>query len=123
VPLTWGGTKRAAIEAERSFKTAPISRVFSSFGIWNRENPHDEIDDQRIALKGRVERQFSHVVRVGLDASRSAVEFGTQNDDIWTLGTNVVLDTRADPTFPANAIVLGAGWSELNVRGMDRINR
>jgi len=123
VPLTWGGTKRAALEAERSFKTGPISRVFSSFGIWNRENPHYDIDDQRVELKGRVERQFAHVVRVGVDASRSSVEFGTQNDDIWTIGTNVMLDTRADPAFPGNAVVLGAGWSALNVRGLDRINR
>jgi len=123
VPLTWGGTKRAAIEAERSFKIGPISRVFSSFGIWNRENPHYDLDDQRVELKGRVERQFAHLVRVGLDASRSSVEFGTQNDDIWTLGANVVLDTRGDPAFPGNAIVLGAGWSELTVRGLDRINR
>jgi hypothetical protein len=123
VPLTWGGTKRAALEAERSFKTGPISRVFSSFGIWNRENPHYDIDDERVELKGRVERQFAHIIRVGLDASRSSVEFGADNDEIWTLGTNVVLDTRADPAFPGNAIVLGAGWSALNVRGLDRINR
>jgi len=123
VPLTWGGTKRAALEAERSFKTGPISRVFSSFGIWNRENPHYDIDDQRVELKGRVERQFAHVVRVGVDASRSSVEFGTQNDDIWTIGTNVMLDTRTDPAFPGNAVVLGAGWSALNGRGLDRINR
>ena len=123
LPLTWGGTKRAALEAERSFKTGPISRLFSSFGIWNRENPHYDLDDQRVELKGRVERQFAHIVRVGLDASRSSVEFGTDNDEIWTIGTNVVLDTRGDPAFPGNAVVLGAGWSALNVRGLDRINR
>ena len=123
VPLTWGGTKRAAVEAERAFKTGPISRVFASFGIWNRENPHYEIDDQRVELKGRVERQFAHMFRAGVDGSRSSVEFGTRNDDIWTLGTNAALDTRRDPAFPSNAIYLGAGWSELNVHGQDRINR
>ena len=101
VPLTWGGTKRAALEAERGFKTGPISRVFASFGIWNRENPRFEIDDQRVELKGRVERQIAHMVRLGLDASRSSVEFGPVSDDIWTLGTDAVLDTRRDPTFPA----------------------
>ncbi len=79
VPLTWGGTKRAAIEFERTLQDrGPSAGVLSSFGIWNRENPHYEIDDQRVELKGRVERQFAHVVRVGLDASRSSVEFGTR---------------------------------------------
>jgi hypothetical protein len=123
VPLTWGGTKRAALEAERGFKTGPISRVFASFGIWNRENPHYEIDDQRVELKARVERQFAHLLRVGVDGSRSSVDFGTLNDDIWTFGTNAALDTRRDPAFPSNAVYLGAGWSALNVRGQDRINR
>ena len=123
VPLTWGGTKRAALEAERGFKTGPISRVFASFGIWNRENPHFEIDDQRVELKARVERQFAHMFRVGVDGSRSSVEFGTLNDDLWTFGTSGALDTRQDPAFPSNAIYLGAGWSALNVRGQDRINR
>ena len=123
VPLTWGGTKRAAIEAERSFKTGPVSRVFGTFGIWNRENPHYEIDDQRVEVKGRVERQFAHMFRVGVDASRSSVDFGDLNDDIWTLGTNAAIDTRRDPAFPGNAVYLGVGWSALNVGGADRINR
>jgi hypothetical protein len=122
-PLTWGGTKRAAIEFERTFKSGPVTRVFSSFGIWNRENPRFEIDDQRVELKGRVERQFAHMVRVGVDGSRSSVSFGTLDDQIWTFGTNAVLDTRGDPAFPGNAVVLGAGWSQLNVRGHDPINR
>ncbi len=123
VPLTWGGTKRAALELERTLKRGPISRVFSSVGIWNRENPHFNIADQRVELTGRVERQFAQIVRLGLDASRSSVEFGQLNDRIWTIGTDAVLDTRGDPAFPANAVVLGAGWSALNVRGRDRINR
>ena len=122
-PLTWGGTKRAALEFERTFKTGPITRVFSSFGIWNRENPHFEIDDQRVELKARAERQFAHMVRLGVDASRSSVSFGQLDDRLWTVGTNAVLDTRGDPAFPGNAVVLGAGWSRLNVRGRNAINR
>jgi surface antigen Omp85-like protein/surface antigen-like variable number repeat protein len=123
VPLTWGGTKRAALEVERTFKHGPLSRVFSSVGIWNRENPHFNIDDQRVELKGRVERQLAHIVRLGVDASRSSVSFGSLDDHIWTLGTNAALDTRGDPAFPGNAIFLGGGWSGLNVRGRERINR
>jgi outer membrane protein assembly factor BamA len=61
--------------------------------------------------------------RVGIDASRSSVAFGDLNDDIWTFGTNAAIDTRRDPAFPGNAVYLGAGWSALNVRGADRINR
>jgi hypothetical protein len=123
VPLTWGGTKRAALEFERTFKRGPLTRIFSSIGVWNRENPHFDIDDQRVELTARAERQFAQIVRVGVNASRSAVDFGQLNDRLWTFGTDAVLDTRGDPAFPGNAILLGAGWSQLNVRGLDRINR
>lgn len=123
LPLTWGGTRRAALEFERTFKAGPLTRVLSSVAIWNRENPRFDLDDQRVELTGRAERQFAHLVRVGVDASRSSVDFGRLDDRLWTCGANVVLDTRGDPAFPGNAVVLGAGWSALNVRGRDRINR
>ena len=122
-PLTWGGTKRAALEFERTFKTGPITRAFSSVGIWKRQNPHFDLGDRRIELKGRAERQFAHLVRIGVDASRSSVSFGQLDDRIWTFGANAVLDTRGDPAFPGNAVVLGAGWSALHVGGGDKINR
>ena len=122
-PLTWGGTRRAALEFERTFTSGPLTRVFSSFGVWNRENPHYELGDTRVEWKGRAERQIAHMVRLGVDATRSSVSFGDLDDQIWTFGTNAVLDTRADPAFPGNAVVLGAGWSQLNVRGRDPINR
>jgi len=123
LPLTWGGTKRAAIEFERTFKRGPLTRVLSSFGIWNRENPRFEIDDQRVELKARAERQFAHVVRLGVDATRSSVSFGQIDDRLWTFGANGTIDTRGDPAFPGNAVVLGGGWSALNVKGLPRINR
>ena len=123
VPLTWGGTRRAAIEIERTFERGPLTRVESSFGIWQRENPHFEIDDQRVEWRGRAERQFGGVVRTGFEASTSRVEFGSTRDRLWTTGADVALDTRADPAFPRNAIFLGTGWTGLHARGLDRIDR
>jgi hypothetical protein len=123
VPLTWGGTRRAALEFERTFKGGPLTRISSAFGIRQRDNPHFDIADRRVELEARAERQFAQVVRLGIETSRSSVEFGTLHDRLWTLGANAVLDTRADPAFPRNAVVLGAGWSELNVKGWSKINR
>jgi hypothetical protein len=123
VPLTWGAMKRAAIEFERTFRHGPLTRVLSSAGIWNRENPRFGIDDQRVELKARAERQFVQMVRVGVDATRSSVSFGQLDDRLWTLGADAVLDTRGDPAFPGNAALLGGGWSELHVSGRARINR
>ena len=123
VPLTWGGTKRAAIEFERTFERGPVTRVSSSFGIWNRENPRFEIDDQRVEFKAGVERQFRHVFRLSADVSRADVEFDSLDDRLWTVGAVAAIDTRGDPAFPGNAVYLGAGWNALRVNDDDRINR
>jgi outer membrane protein assembly factor BamA len=123
VPLTWGGTKRAALEFERTFKRGPLTRVQSSVGIWNRENPHYDIDDQRVELKARAERQFTRFFRTGVEAARSNVSFDPVDDRIWTFGADAAFDTRGDPAFPRNAVYLGAGWSALHVNGDPGINR
>jgi hypothetical protein len=124
VPLTWGGTRRAALEFERSFKRGPLTRIESSFGIWNRENPRFEIRDQRVELKGRAEKVFADVVRVGVDGSQATIDFGDIDDRLTTVGANVALDTRGDPAFPSNGVLLSAGWTGLNFRSVpDRINR
>jgi outer membrane protein assembly factor BamA len=116
VPLTWGGTRRAALEFERLFKSGPLTRIESSVGIWNRENPRYEVRDQRVEVKGRAERVFADLIRIGVDASRSTISFAELDDRLWTLGTSVALDTRLDPTFPANAAFLGTSWTGLHFR-------
>jgi hypothetical protein len=116
VPLTWGGTRRAALEFERTFSSGPLSRIESTFGISQRENPHFELDDQRVEWTARAEKSFAGLVRTGVDTSQSTVEFGALDDRLWTVGANVALDTRGDPAFPRNAVMLGAGWTGLHVR-------
>ena len=124
VPLTWGGVRRAALELERPFKRGPLTRVESSIAIWNRENPRFDIRDQRVELKGRAERVFGDVFRLGADASRSTISFGDLDDRLTTVGADAALDTRGDPAFPGNAVLLSAGWTGLNFRSRDgRVNR
>jgi len=119
-PLTWGGTRRAALEMDRTFSTGPLTRVESTFGIWQRENPHYEIDEQRVEWTARAERSVARVFRAGVDTSQSTVEFGTLDDRLWTLGASVALDTRGDPAFPRNAVYVGAGWTGLHVKRLDQ---
>jgi hypothetical protein len=124
VPLTWGGTRRAALELERPFKSGPLTRVDSSLAIWNRENPRFEIRDQRVEVKGGAERVIGDVLRLGLDASRSTISFGELDDTLWTVGTTVGVDTRLDPIFPGNAVLFTAGWTGMHFRTLPgRVNR
>jgi hypothetical protein len=129
VPLTWGGTRRAALEFERTFDRGPITRVLASTGIRQRENPRYDIDDRRVELRGRLERSFAQIVYTGIEATRATVDFDTLDDRLWTVGADAALDTRANPAYPANAIYAGAAWTALHVRPRDgsvtenRINR
>ena len=124
VPLTWGGTRRAAVEVDRTFDRGPLTRVESTFGIVQRENPRFEIDDQRVEWTARAERSFAGLVRTAFRTSQSTVEFGALDDRLWTIGADAALDTRGDPNFPRNAVYFGAGWTGLHVRRFDQpINR
>lgn len=116
VPLTWGGTRRAALELERTFDRGPLTRILASTAIWQRENPRYDIDDRRVDLRARVERNVAQMVSIGAEAARTSVDFGTTEDRLWTFGADAALDTRGNPAFPANAVYLGAGWTALNVR-------
>lgn len=124
VPLTWGGTRRAALEFERLFEHGPLTRIDSSVAIRNRENPRFDIRDQRVEVRGHAERVFKDLVRVGVEGSRSTISFGDLTDRLWTIGTAATLDTRLDPAYPGNAVLVTAGWTGLHFReSPDRINR
>ena len=121
-PLTWGGTRRAGVELERTFKSGPFTRLFSSASIYQRENPGftfgDErgVDDRRWELRGRAERHVAHILFTGVEATRAQVEFGDfPKVQQWTFGADAAIDTRGDPAFPGNAVLLRAGWNGLHL--------
>jgi hypothetical protein len=124
VPLTWGGERRASLEFDRPFSRGPLTRVQSRVGIVSRENPRFEIRDQRVELHGRAERVFADLVRLGADAGRSTIDFGGVEDRLTTVAADAALDTRGDPTFPSNAVLLSARWTGMNFRLLpERVNR
>ena len=114
VPLSWGGTRRAAVEVDRTFKSGPLTRVSGSFGISQRENPRYEIDDRRAEVEARAERRLFGRVTLGADINRTRVSFAPATDHFWTTGADVTLDTRGDPAYPSNAILASASWNRLN---------
>ena len=116
VPLTWGGAKRAALEAEWTFKRGPLTRIQSSFGLSSQKNPRFMLSDHRLELNARAERKI-HILRLGAEGGRSNVRFGTLNESFWTSGGNAAIDTRSDPAFPSNAVYAFAGWRGLTRQG------
>jgi outer membrane protein assembly factor BamA len=134
-PLTWGGTRRAAVELEKTFDDeTPIGRVFSRLsggaGIQRRENPHFELPDTRQQLWGRIDKDIIRGLRVGGGASWTDVGFGLRDVPITrldnrftTVGADVTVDTRHDPIFPRNAVYAQTGWERLNFSSGPSINR
>jgi outer membrane protein assembly factor BamA len=123
VPLTWGGTKRAAAEFEKTIASGPIDRVTVSASISRRTNPHYEIDDDRREATIAVSRRVAQAVRAEAHAGISGVTFGQIEDRSTLYGADVTLDTRADPVFPRNAVFAGAGWEHLDFRTGSPVNR
>lgn len=123
VPATWGGTRRIALEVDRTFTRGPFTRLFSSAELSRRENPRYEVPDRRVELRARAERNVAHVFFAGVETSRASVRFADLDDTMWTVGADAALDTRSNPAFPSNAVYLGGGWTALNVDRLERINR
>ncbi len=128
VPLSWGGTRRVALEAERTFKRGPLTRILGSATLRQHENPgfvleeddDDSTTDHRTEFKARAERSFGRFLFTGVETTRAAVDFGDfDTQDQWTVGADAALDTRGNPNFPSNAIYLGGSWNALHLDGID----
>lgn len=114
IPLSWGGERQARVQAERTFKTGPLDRVWAEAGIGRRENPHYEIGDTRTSFTARAESAVQRWLRVGAGGGMEDVSFGTLTDKITRFGADATLDTRVDPAFPRNAVHATYGIERLN---------
>ena len=146
VPLSWGATRRAAVEVERPFKSGPLTRLVGSFGVARTENPHFVADDRRTTFNVRAERRlFGHLTlgaAVGHDSVHFAPEDSTAaaaempdlrgpaytgpaytgpaiNDHFWSTGADVTFDTRIDPSYPVDAVLASASVERLMDRGSE----
>ncbi|HET7619961.1 MAG TPA: BamA/TamA family outer membrane protein, partial [Vicinamibacterales bacterium] len=118
------GTRRIAFEAERTFDSGPFTRLFGSIGLSRRENPHfSDTPDRRTTWFARAERRLPAHVMVAADVTRASVRFGPDRARFWSPGVDVAFDTRRDPAFPSDAVLLQARWDSLRQPDEDGIRR
>ena len=115
MPLTWGGTRRAALELEREFTRGVPSRLRTSAALSSREDPHFEVGDRRVELLASLDSEIVTGVRLEGTAGWTDVEFGEIRDRFVSYGLGLSVDTREDPTFPRDAVFASAGWGRLEV--------
>jgi hypothetical protein len=113
VPLSWGGERRAAVEAERIFDRGPITRLQAAVSRARRLNPHFDQGDTRNEAVVRVERAVTPWLRIGGGGRLADVRFGIIGERLAVPAVEVVLDTRIDPAFPRNAIHVNASLEQL----------
>jgi len=127
-PLTWGGEKRAAAELDKTLERGPLTRVTGGLGVSERTNPYYDLDDTRVRVWARGERELGRRWRAGANVGWQRVSFLTTNataDLISQAGGDIVFDTRVDPTLPRNAVyaraayehIAGANRADLEARG------
>ena len=123
VPLSWGGTKRAAFEYERTLLKGPFDRIFATTSASRRTNPFYEIDEEREEVAVDVSKRLGRHVRAAGHAGYAAVKFGATDEHTLTYGAGLTFDTRMDPVFPRNAVFASAGWERLDPDVSAAVNR
>jgi outer membrane protein assembly factor BamA len=118
-PLTWGGTKQAAAELDKSIASGPIDRVLVEGSVSRRTNPFYQQDDDREHVSIRGEKLIAPHLRAGADAAWQHDTFADLSDSFATYGADVVLDTRLDPVLARNAVYARAGVQHLTL-GVNR---
>lgn len=113
VPLTWGGERRAAFEAERTFERGPLTAMRGAVSMYRRINPHYDVPDLRFEARARVERIVTPWLRAGAGARVARVEFAGIEARHAAGGADVTFDTRLDPSFPRDAVHAVLGWERL----------
>ena len=117
VPLTLGGNKRAAIEADKSFDAGIVDRIEGGAAVSVRENPFFREDDGRRQVWGRATRHLAGPLKVAGEVGVTHVNFEPLHDTFATYGADATIDTRRDPIFPRDAVFLNVGWDALNFTG------
>lgn len=115
-PLTWGGTKRAGIEYDKSFDRGVVTHVQAGASITRRTHPFFREDEDRDRVWIRGEREIVESLRVGATGGWQRVSFFGNADRFTQFGADVTFDTRADPMLPRNAVYARAAWEHSNFR-------
>lgn len=102
-PLTWGGTRRAGAELDRTFKSGAINRIEFGGAIQSERNPAYDIRDNRNRVWGRAEKVMGPV-RLGSTGGYQRVKFAEVVDHFTTISADATLDTRMDSALPRNAV-------------------
>jgi hemolysin activation/secretion protein len=116
IPLTWGGTRRAALEGAFELHNPVFQRLTFGVGVSRKENPFYKTGDFRKEAQGVLQRRLKRF-ELNLQSGWTNIEFGSQRADSANLGTSLAFDTRQDVNLPRNAVYAKIAWNRLSILG------
>ncbi len=114
VPLTFGGTRQAALEFEKDFDAGPVHTVRGGLSVSHLENQHYIVGDRRASVWFGADRQIIDSLRLSTKIGFSNVRFGPIDERLATYQVALEVDTRRKVGFPRNAVFTRAGWQWLD---------
>ena len=116
-PVTWGGDKRMALEADRSLSGAVFARVRGGASYGRRTHPYFGVEDRRSRVWAAVERRLPLGVRAGAEVAWEDVAFGIARDRLARLTVDLEYEGRAAGAFPRDDVRLRAAVERFDVAG------
>lgn len=123
VPLTWGGTRRAAAVISKAVGPGRTTRFEAGVGVTRQKHPFYRVGDRRTSVWARVSHTFASHVTLGTQIDRTDVRFGAADDGATSFGVDAALDLRQDPLFPRNTVFISAGWERVDPTSSDPLAR
>ena len=115
-PVTWGGDRRAALEAERALPGRVIDRVRAGASRGRRQHPTFGVDDDRTRAWVAIDRRLPGGVRVSAETGREAVRFGGR-DETLTRSVLSVAYGGASGSFPRDTVQASASIERIVLAG------
>lgn len=113
-PVSWGGTKQAAVDIEKRVEGGVIDRLTAGASISRRTNQAFQQNDDRARLFMRGEHEFGRSLRMGATGGWQRASFEGVSDQFAQIGGDVMYDTRVDPVLARNAVYGRASVEHLS---------
>jgi len=104
-------------------RAGPFEQLTGGAAVWRRTNPFYGLDEDRGEVWLGVSRDLVPGLRAEVHGSMSEVRFGSIDDRAGLFGATLTYDTRIEPSFPRNAVLLSAGWDVLDSRQYGTVGR
>ena len=117
VPATWGGDKRVALEAERSFRGRAIHRLRGGAAYGRRAHPYFGVEDRRTRAWIGVDRALGPGLRADVETAWERVGFAGPSERLTRLRAGLEYDGASAGAFPRDDVKWRASVERLAVAG------